>query len=321
MSELRGAVLAWFDAGRIAPGDAPAVLRAAGLVPSPGGWRDFLSRLTLWLGTVALAASAIFFFAFNWDALGRMAKFGLVEGAMLIGLLACWRIGVETVAGKAVLLLLGLLAGALLALAGQVYQTGADSWELFAWWAALILPWVLVGRFAPLWLLWLALLNFAVFLYEGPRFDVEFEPIVWGLFVLNSLALAAWEAGRRLGFAWLREDWPPRLVAMASAASATFLVLWAILDGRHAAAGALAGLLYFGWLACVYAWYRHVRPDLFMLAAAILSLIVSAATLLARWVFAGGGIAGGFLIVGLAVIGMSAAGSLWLKSIAREEAA
>jgi len=321
MSELRGAVLGWFDSGRIAPGEAPAVLRAADLTPSRGDWRDFLSRLTLWLGTVALAASVIFFFAFNWDALGRMAKFGLVEGAILIGLLACWRLGVETLAGKAVLLLLSLLAGALLALAGQVYQTGADSWELFAWWAALILPWVLVGRFAPLWLLWLALLNLAAFLYEGIRFDVDFEAMVWGLFVLNSLALAAWEAGRRSGLSGLGEDWPPRLVAMASAASATLLMLWAILDGRDEAKGALAAVLYFGWLACLYAWYRRVRPDLFMLALAILSLIVSAATLLAKWVFDGGSGAGGFLFVGLAVIGMSAAGGLWLKSVAREQAA
>jgi uncharacterized membrane protein len=320
MSELRGAVLGWFDSGRIAPGEAPAVLRAAGLVPSRGDWRDFLSRLTLWLGTVALAASAIFFFAFNWDALGRMAQFGLVEGAILIGLLACWRLGIETLAGKAVLLLLSLLAGALLALAGQVYQTGADPWELFAWWAVLILPWVLLGRFAPLWLLWLTLLNVAVFLHGGIRSDLAVEPIVWSLFGLNGLALAGWEAGRRLEIEWLGEDWPPRLVAIASAASATVLILWAILDWRDQASGALAGTLYLGWLACVYAWYRHVRPDLFMLAAATLSLIVSAATLLAKWVLDESA-AGGFLLVGLAVIGMSAAGGLWLKSVAREQPA
>ena len=67
--------------------------------------------------------------------------------------------------GKAVLLLLGLLTGALLALTGQVYQTGADTYELFGWWAVLILPWVLVGRFSPLWLVWLALLNLTVHFY------------------------------------------------------------------------------------------------------------------------------------------------------------
>ena len=38
-------------------------------------------------------------------------------------------------AGKAVLTLLSLLVGALLALTGQIYQTGADTYELFAWWA------------------------------------------------------------------------------------------------------------------------------------------------------------------------------------------
>ena len=46
-------------------------------------------------------------------------------------------------AGKAALLAAALLTGGLLALIGQTYQTGADTFELFATWAALILPWVL----------------------------------------------------------------------------------------------------------------------------------------------------------------------------------
>ena len=48
-------------------------------------------------------------------------------------------------AGKAALLAASLFVGALLALIGQIYQTGADTFEMFAAWAALILPWVLVG--------------------------------------------------------------------------------------------------------------------------------------------------------------------------------
>ncbi|MET0204922.1 MAG: DUF2157 domain-containing protein [Casimicrobiaceae bacterium] len=56
--------------------------------------------------------------------------------------LAVWR-GLDTLPGKAALVA-ALLAGALLALVGQVYQTGADTFELFAAWAVAIV--VLVAR-------------------------------------------------------------------------------------------------------------------------------------------------------------------------------
>src|SRR5688500_17727132 len=159
MSRFRSDVLGWLESGRVAPGREAEALRVAGIAPSAGEWRAFLGQLTLWLGTIALASAVIFFFAFNWDDLGRFAKFGLVEAAILLGLVALWWLDLDLAPGKAVLMALSLLTGALLALTGQVYQTGADTYELFAWWAVLILPWVLVGRFTPLWLLWLVLLN------------------------------------------------------------------------------------------------------------------------------------------------------------------
>lgn len=316
MSRFRSEVLDWFDSGRVAPGREVEVLRAAGITPSAGQWRAFLGQLTLWLGTIALAAAIVFFFAFNWDDLGRFAKFGLVEAAIVAGLLACWRLDLDGTAGKAVLLLLSLLAGALLALTGQIYQTGADTFELFAWWAVLILPWVLVGRFSPLWLVWLALLNLAVFLYFQIAWDEE--GLIWSLFGLNSLALVGWEAAHRRGMPWLRDDWPPRLVAIGSAAFATALIVWAIMGGSGGSS-ALATLAYLAWLACLYGWYRRTRPDLFMLALGLLSLIVAAVALLSDIMMGTG--SGSFLLIGLVVIGMSAGGAVWLKSVAREQKA
>lgn len=317
MSDFRAAILEWFDAGRVAPDREIEVLRAGGLLPTPSEWRAFLGRLTLWLGTIALAAALIFFLAFNWEELGRFSKFALVEAAILAGLLVCWRVDLDQLTGKAVLLLLSLLTGALLALAGQVYQTGADTWELFAYWAVLILPWVVVGRFSPLWLLWLGLLNLAAWLYFQLFWDAE--PLLWTMFVLNGLALAAWEAGHRAGLAWLRDDWPPRLIALASGTAATALVVWAIMDGGPGGSAAGAFLAYAAWLAAIYAWYRRVRPDLFMLAGGLLSLIVAVVALLSQNML--GNEAGGFLFIGLVVIGMSAGGAVWLKSAAREQRA
>jgi uncharacterized membrane protein len=310
MSRHRGEMLDWLQAGRVVPGGEQSALRAAGLVPDRSEWRAFLARLSLWLGTLALAAAVIFFFAFNWDSLHRLAKLGLVEAAILAALVACWVVGSESMAGKAVLTLLALLVGALLALTGQIYQTGADSWQLFAWWAVLILPWVLAGRFAPLWLLWLALLNLAVWLYFSLTWNGDV--LMWILLGLDSLALVAWEAGHRAGIPWLRDTWPPRLVAVASGVMATGLALSAIFGDGLGLLGWLA------WMGLAFFWYRHVRRDLFVLAGALLSLIVTVAAFLSRALLDGGGGGAGFLFIGLAVIGMSAGGAIWLNRLAGE---
>jgi uncharacterized membrane protein len=307
MSRYRGEMLDWIQAGLVPPGREQSALRAAGLVPDRSQWRAFLGRLSLWLGVLALAAAVIFFFAFNWDSLGRIAKLALVEAAIVAALLASWRLDLDGMAGKAVLTFLALLVGALLALTGQIYQTGADTWELFGWWAVLILPWALVGRFAPLWLFWLALLNLAAWLYFS--LETSGETVMWVLLALDSLALAAWEAGHRAGIEWLRDTWPPRLAAIASGAMATGLALWGIFDGGPGVLG------WFAWIAIAYFWYGHVRPDLFVLAGGLLSLIVTVAAFLSRFMLEGGG---GYLFIGLAVIAMSAGGAIWLNKLARE---
>ena len=313
MSRYRSEVLSWFESGRVVRGAELDTLRAADMLPTRMEWRGFLASLCLWLGTVALAAAIIFFFAFNWDDLGRFARFGLVEAAIALGLLALLWLDLDKAPGKAALLALSLLTGALLALTGQVYQTGADTYELFAWWAVLILPWVLVGCFTPLWLLWLALLNFAVYLYFSLSW--EGEGLLWTLFALNTIVLAAWEVGHRTGLSWLRDSWPPRLVALASGFMATALAIVAIFDSRELA-GALAWML---WMGAVYYWYRSVRFDLFMLAGAVLSLIVVVAAFLSEGLIETG--SGALLIIGLAVIGMAGGGAVWLRSLARERLA
>lgn len=317
MSGSRSEVLDWIDAGRVAPERQDQVLRAAGITPSPADWRSFLIQLTLWLGTIALASALIFFFAFNWDDLGRFAKFGLVEAAILLALAALWRVGVDSLAGKAMLVALALLTGALLALTGQVYQTGADTYELFAWWAVLILPWALVGRFSPLWLLWLGLVNLAVILY----FELAGggDARLWTLFGLNISAQIAWEAGRRFGLAWMQDDWAPRLIAIGAGIMVTALAFGAVTgEGASRTSELLGGLCYLAWLGASYFWYRRIRLDAFMLAGGLLSMIAVVTVFLADKMIEDGQ-AGAFLLIGLVVIGMSALGAVWLKSVVREQ--
>src|SRR5437867_9569809 len=126
---IRNAILGWSERGAIT--DVRAALDMAGVLPHAQHWRAFLDRLLLWSGAVALAAAVVFFIAHNWNDLGKLAKFGLLEALVLAAALGYWRLGPEKAAGKASLLVACILFGALLALLGQTYQTGADTWELF----------------------------------------------------------------------------------------------------------------------------------------------------------------------------------------------
>lgn len=314
----RQILLDWAEQGRIAPANLRRALESANVLPTIGGWRSFLDHLLLWMGTVLTGAGIIFFFAYNWQDLDRFAKFGLVEVLIVAALVFVWRLGVDRPAGKATLLAASLLVGTLLALVGQTYQTGADPFELFTVWALAILPWVILGRFPALWMLWLVLVNLAVSLYYqafhgllGMLFGPE--TMLWTLFGLNTVALAAWEISA-IKVAWLRERWAPRLIATATGVMATMLVMWDILDEVHerTTPGAAAWL---AWLAIVYAVYRRRIQDVYILAGAVLSVIVVVVTFLADYFEMD---AFEFLFIGLLVIGLSAAGGWWLRRVLSE---
>jgi uncharacterized membrane protein len=309
---MRHTILEWWERGAVR--DADAALQAAGMLPGRAEWRRFLDQLLLWSGALALAAAVVFFVAHNWSELGKLAKFALLQVLVVAAVAAYWRLGSESAPGKAALLVASILLGALLALFGQIYQTGADTWELFASWAALIVPWVLIGRFAALWMLWIGIVNLAIALHFQVFF-LEDRQQLWALFSFNSAALAAWELAA-LRVRWLDASWGPRLLAIASGVALTMLVVDAIFGwGRQPAVAAV--LVYPLWLGCIYAVYRKLLPDLFVLAGACLSAIVVVAAFLSKHLLESGD-AAGFLLIAVAVVAMGGAAGWWLNQLAGE---
>ncbi|WP_250163432.1 DUF2157 domain-containing protein [Psychrobacter sp. WY6] len=99
-----------------------------------------------------------------------MGKFALVEGALFVTIALYVALSFRRrfqLIRQLLLLIASVITGSLLALFGQVYQTGADTWQLFFGWAVLIVPWVIIARFPALWLLWLELINTGLILYFG----------------------------------------------------------------------------------------------------------------------------------------------------------
>ena len=321
MTDARGTLLDWVEAGALPRERLDAALRAADAVPGAGAWRAFLETLFLWLGAASLAASDVFFVAANCQTHGRFAKFGMVEVALVAAIaLAVWR-GLDTLPGKAALVVAALLAGALLALVGQVYQTGADTFELFAAWAVAIVAWVLVARLPALWTLWIAILNCAVIFYfqilPGRSLWMLFGPrtVFLAAFALNAVALLAWEYAAARGVAGFAVRWAPRVLAFASGVAITALAVLAIVDFHDGGGWHL--VLYALWIGTVFWAYRIRSIDLFVLSGGVLSAIVVAAAAIARTFERGGSEV--VLMVALVVIAGASAGAWWLRGVAAEE--
>jgi len=325
MHDARADILQWSNQGVLPRERVPDALRLAGVTPSATQWRAFLERLLTWLGAALVAAAAVYFVAANWEALGRYAKFALVEGALVAALALVWWRDLDSLPGRAALFAAAVLIGVLLALVGQVYQTGADTFELFAMWAALILVWVIAGRQPALWLLWLALIDVAVTLYfrtfPGQAISVTSflfasREALWIVFALDTAALVVWEWLALRAAGWLAVRWAPRVIATASGALITVLVLYDIVGlGRESE---WSWLPYVGWIGAVYWAYRIRIRDLFMLSGMVLSIIVVVAFALGRPILERGG-AAGFLIVGLILIACAAAGGFWLRAAAADD--
>ena len=321
MISPRNQIIELIEQGTILPEKIGAALTFAKVAPDGRSWRTFIDHLLLCLGGLALAFAVVFFIAFNWDEIGRFAKFGMVEGLIILAIVAYCKFDAHAVTSKVALLVATIFLGVLLALYGQTYQTGADPWQLFFNWALLMLPWALIGRFPVIWIVWVVLINTAIVLYHqtfrgafGLMFSSTNE-MLWVVFSFNTLVLIAWEflAER---WHWLSERWAIRLLAVGSGLPIAWLVLYSIFDHRETSY--LPMLVWAIWLALIYFVYRRIRPDLFMLAGGCLSGITITVSFLGKHMLKNGN-PGSFLFIALLVIGMGAGAAFWLKSIHQED--
>ena len=321
MTTNRRELVSLIEQGAMAPEQVAKAVSVSGLHPTPRVWAALLDRLLLWLGALALAFAVLFFVAYHWVAMGPWLRFGLVQAALLvaIGAAVWWPASrrVVQVALTAAFVLLGVL----LALVGQVYQTGADPWQLFFAWALLGLPWVWAARFSPLWLVWLGVGNLAIWLHAsvlGWGVNGRFltgESGLWGLWAANVAAQAVWEWGAQ------RRGWPGRwairTLALGSGLPITLLMMSWVAGFTFGVTP--SALLYPVWLAALYGVYRWWRLDLFMLAGGCVSVIAVLTLCMARMVmWEGQGDPGGLLIVAVTVFALGAAAVAWLKRLQRE---
>jgi len=168
-------------------------------------------RALLVLGASHLLAGIVFFFAYNWDDLSPFAKFGLLQAGLVVSVVAALRLKIESPAGQALLIAASVFTGVLLAVIGQVYQTGADAYQLFTAWSVLIFPWVIASRSSAHWFLWIVVCLTAFSLYGGqvllPLGVLADDQLGIAVGIAAIVFLGGYELAVHAGFDWLGDRW------------------------------------------------------------------------------------------------------------------
>ncbi|HUG97686.1 MAG TPA: DUF2157 domain-containing protein [Gammaproteobacteria bacterium] len=316
-----GQLLELAEAGLLEPAEFEQAARLGELKPTRDAWLDAADRLFVFAGVLLIATAVIFFFAWNWADMHRFTKLGVAVAALAGCTATAFFSRPFGLPWRAALLGAAVTTGAALALVGQIYQTGADVWELFAAWAVLMLPFVLLARSTASWCLWLVVANAALLRFISETAWINF---VGALFApRHLLIIAALNVALLLAF----EVFPARLLEIPR---------------RHvhrlAALGVIAPLT-FG--ACIGWWEREFLPvtigfvavatimaglyyrprrDLPILALAVFGAIAVMTSALVRVLPRGLD----FLalnLVALFVIGSSAGAAVWIARLYRRDRA
>jgi len=312
-------ILHWAENGHLRAAQVQQLEALAPLRPARAAWLAAGERLGLFGGAVLLALSVVFFFAYNWDDLHRFTKLALAVAALsgCVAAALCSRPG--GIAWQSVLFGAALCTGALLALIGQIYQTGADIWELFAAWAVLMLPFVLLARAWPGWLLCLLVGNVCLARLWHTGGLRPFGLDDYALFLALTLGLNTlwWLAALRCG-RWMLAQ-PGRQLERTAGFFALAVVTWgAALGVWDEKNFGLYIPLFVVMAGGALWWYRMARPDIVMLGIVGCCAVVLGASFLAHMLWGTDPFLG-LLVMACFVLVTSGVLLAWLRDLYRQQ--
>lgn len=313
-------------------------LELAGLAPTRVDWLRYIDRFLVIIGAALIVAGVAAFVAWNWSDLSYTIKFALIQAGIVGAALLAWRLGIDSIGGRASLFSSAFLVGILFAIFGQVYQTGADPYGLFVAWAILILPLAIIGRQAALWILFQTLLVLALIMYWTQVVDPPdgwwqlsqlLGPLVWLsgtlmnstlaslVFALNLVALIAWELALNRNVAWVQGRTYPRVIgfgAFSAVLIPTVVLIVGVSIGERSNLGAISPLLFAVASAAAFYYYQFRRPDLLMLTMLVFGAILVFTTFFTRFMIDD---VGGILMLAILLIGQVAGAAYWLRHVSR----
>jgi uncharacterized membrane protein len=288
--------------------------------PDRAATLQFLARVLRFGGILSLAAGLVFFVAANWSRFAVFGRFALVELALVVCVVAALLRPPPARLGRAALFMAFIATGALLALFGQTYQTGADVYELFLTWALLGLPLAALGQWSASTAAWVLVLNTALVLFCGwqPAGGMLWLALGSRHFQTPELVVAIawlnvllWFAGEYFDPA-AAPRWVRHLVLSCAFAFGTWAGVAAVVDD---VANAGVGLVLIVAMVAVFAYARYQRRDVYPLAVVLGTFIIVSAVWLGK--FTAFRDEGTLLMLALWLIGSSTAAGRLLTVTAR----
>ena len=276
---------ALIDMGVLPPA-AGALVSAPPITPSRLARGVDLLLLLLSAGTGL--SGVVFFFAYNWADMHRFGKLGLIQGLLLAALataiLARTR---ATLASQIGLFCASVFVGVFFATFGQIYQTGADAWQLFVAWAALITPWVILSRTQRQWVLWITLVQAGCWLlwtqHLHPIHDLRPE---WVSAALTTLLLALIAARdlliERRNVAWLRPMWGRTILVAAATLQSVGMFAFDAIEADVSFTSFLGLVFYPASAAAISWWVWHHDRDVPSIAIVGCGAIAAGLSILLR---------------------------------------
>jgi uncharacterized membrane protein len=274
--------------------------RASSVYAGRQNWIKFLNAALPAAGMAFSCAGVFFFFAYNWANMHPFAKLGILQGVILLLVLTSIIIKSKLFVKQILLTAASLMAGALFAVFGQIYQTGADAYDFFLGWTVFIAIWVFIADFSALWLVFIVLINTTIFYFFEQ--DINFWPFIARCnihFAVNMFATISFiYFGQVKKITRNKAGWLIQFIALAAIASLTFSVIDSIFENQHIHTTiAVVCLLIFYSLAL---WYGVLTKSLFWIGSICFSLIAIASALFTKPFDADSGI---FLFIAVFVIG------------------
>lgn len=284
-------------------------------------WGMWVSHLLLTMGVTLLFTGIIFFFAFNWASLNSISKFATIQAGMISCLFGAAFYSLQRLEGQACLLGGSILTGVFLAVFGQVYQTGADSYQLFMMWSLAIAGWTFLSKSAAQWLLLLVITKFAIVLWwqQTAPYSYEIEGLILGILLFfNGATLAVREFfAIKKNQVWLQARWIRVILVLETVASMFIPVfLWILNDifaggtSKSLFFSAILGMIGHGIIFLVYRYKLH---DIWALTI----VHVSISTLLLFFIaFQLDSSLESLLIMGILIIAASTYTTIYIKNVA-----
>lgn len=151
-------------------------------------WRndDFVKHLQV-LGCALIAVSILYLTAANWFMLPQFFQLAIPQLFLLLSAVTSIFLVQHDYLVQCLHTISGLMIGLSLAVIGQIYQTGADSYLLFLIWSILLLPWLYRPNIGVFTLLCIVS-QLTLFLFFKQTFWADEYPVTF-LFSLNLLSL------------------------------------------------------------------------------------------------------------------------------------